>query len=75
MKIWIITRCDNAYDQYGDYFTSAFDHEPTLPEIQSFLGCDEEYAKHLLKGGGRIRNENSWYFLTKMSSGELYNPH
>lgn len=73
-KIWIVTRCENQFDQYGDYFVSAFDHKPTVDEIRTLLGrtFSIEYAEYLLTGGGRRGHENTWYYLTEIKSGEEY---
>lgn len=66
--MFIITREENDYNQYGEYFEVAFTNKPTKKEIESLdLGCD---ADHLLHGGGRIENENTWFNLREVISGE-----
>jgi hypothetical protein len=69
--MWVITRSINQYDQDGDYFECVFDHKPTLEELTKFFG-DENLAKHVQNGGGRIECEGTWYFLTEIKSGEQY---
>lgn len=69
--MWVITRAINQYDQYGDYFETAYENKPTLDDLLKFFG-DEELAKHVLNGGGRRGFEDSWYFLTEIKSGEQY---
>ncbi len=69
--MWVITRSVNEYDQDGDYFECVFHSKPTLEQLVKYFE-DEELAKHVLSGGGRIDYEGTWYFLTQMRSGERY---
>lgn len=64
MKVWILTREINEYDQDGEYFEAVFGHVPTLKDLEKHItGIKEKYRQHLLKGGGRIEVEEEWYFL------------
>jgi hypothetical protein len=69
--MWVITRAVNEYDQDGDYFECVFQSKPTLEQLVKYFD-DEELAKHVLNGGGRIEFEHTWYYLTPMKSGEKY---
>mgnify|MGYP006935484260 CR=1 FL=1 len=70
--IWILTKEVNDYDQYGQYFVSAFNSKPTFHQLFD-LGLSKEQAKHLLEtGGGRIEWENEWYFLKEVEPGKSY---
>lgn len=69
--MWVITRLENAYDQYGDYLEYVFDHKPSKEELEQLGFQDPE---HLLNGGGRKGVEETWYYLTELNSGEPYQP-
>jgi hypothetical protein len=71
-RMWVITRAINQYDQDGEYFECVFDHKPTIEELVKYTEQDKAYAQYLLNGGGRIKVENEWYYLTEMKSGEQY---
>ncbi len=58
MKVWVLTREENQYDQYGAYFVHCWLHEPTPEELLEY-GVD-----HL----GRMEYsptyyDNTWYNL------------
>lgn len=69
--MWVITRSINEYNQDGDYFEMVFDHKPTIDELNS-LGYD---GVHLVLGGCRKNCEDTYYYLTKILSGEKYKPY
>jgi len=67
-SVWILTREENQYDQFGEYFVAVFFEKPTVDQIMKEADCDEVYAKHILNGGGRTqRYENTWYFLKEFN--------
>lgn len=70
--MYILTSSVNDYNQSGDYFECAWLEKPSISEIMRITERDEEYAKHILNGGGRIDFEGNWYYLTEMKSGEQY---
>jgi len=53
MKIYILTREINAYDQDGEYFVAAFRDKPTSDELL------KQGATHL----DRLNNEYEWFNL------------
>lgn len=73
--IWILTEEHNNYDQYGKYFIYAFAEQPTHAQcLDLMLELDyiQEYqckkhkdkmAAFLMKGGGRYKDEDVWYWL------------
>lgn len=61
--VWILTSSVNDYNQYGEYFEMAFIEKPTATELDK-LGY---HGEHLLKGGGRVGNEDVWYHLKEIS--------
>lgn len=67
--LWIILRSINQYDQDGEYFEMAFDHKPSVKELNK-LGYDGEY---LIEGGGRKNVEYEWYTLISIQSGHKLN--
>jgi len=65
--MWILTAEWNLYDQMGEYFIDAFLDKPTPEQIQSSLGIiGGELVDHILKGGGRLQWEETWYFLREV---------
>lgn len=73
--IWVITEEHNAYDQYGEYFICAFAEKPTHAQcLDLLLELDyiqedqpmehkDKMADFLMKGGGRYKYEDVWYWL------------
>lgn len=59
--MWILTREENQYDQYGEYFVYAWNHEPSDAELAHYG------ATHL----GRKNEEETWYNLSKLSEWRL----
>ena len=83
MKMFIITRCVNAYDQYGEYFFSAFNTEPKLSELAQLFYKKEldkltddqiMFLTNLKRGGGRQHVEDTWYHLHEQVIGKEFNP-
>lgn len=74
-RVWVITEERNAYDQYGKYFCCVFANKPTHQQCLDFLleegyVQDDQGKKHqdkmaalLMKGGGRYKDEDVWYWL------------
>jgi len=71
---YILTREHNDYDQYGKYFVARFDRLPSIIDIQNAIArddcsiVDDELAAHILTGGGRRKDENVWWYLTKYTT-------
>lgn len=63
-KIYILTKQYNAYDQYGEYFVAAFKGLPSKEQLTK-RGVPEYEIEHVLKGGGRVRNEDQWFNLNQ----------
>ena len=68
--IWVLTCEYNDYNQYGEYYIKAWDHLPSYDELK--IQLEEQLGgnalsntiHHLLdKGGGRIKNEDCWWWL------------
>ena len=78
MKIWVLTTEVNAYDQYGEYFVCVFASKPTFHEVKAAVLKDSKYIdKSILdvtcgnlvrNGGGRIDDEDCWYFLREVET-------
>lgn len=62
MKIWILTKEYNMYDQMGEYFVAAFKDKPHHTSLTK-LGVEQNRLAHVLNGGGRQKEEDDWYFL------------
>jgi hypothetical protein len=75
MKVYILTRQHNDYDQYGEYFVAWFPKRPTATDIQLAIAIDDESiidgetADHIVSGGGRRDrpNEDVWWHLRLVS--------
>jgi len=61
MKLFIITREENQYDQFGEYFVAAFTVMPTIEQLNK-LGIDSIC--------GRLEDEETWYNLRVIEEGE-----
>lgn len=87
--MWIVTRGENDYSQYGDYFVACFEKKPTYEEFEKIYLQSEclsedsleeskylkERIKHYYDNKGRTdKYENTWYFLSEIKEGELYKP-
>lgn len=62
--VWVLLESYNDYDQHGDYFLAVFKDKPTKDQLLEY-GVSQGEADHVLRGGGRIGYENSWYYLRK----------
>lgn len=63
MKVWILTREINVYDQDGEYFVAVFANTPTYAQL---IECKvpQNRVRHTLNGGGRfIDTDNEWFTL------------
>jgi len=69
--MFILTREENQYDQFGNYFVAAFSKKPTLNQLE-YLFNEMGLAKHILSGGGRRGTEDTWYNLEEYEEGSLY---
>lgn len=63
MSIWVLTKEYNDYNQYGEYYISAFKEKPSIEMITNIVGCSDELAEWILSGGGREGYEDVWYNL------------
>ena len=65
MKVWVLTREENRYDQCGEYFDAVFSMKPTVEQVTGHVNS-KEIAEHVLSSGGRISDEDTWYFLREI---------
>jgi len=68
--MYILTREHNLYDQEGEYYVAIFknieDVNKKLQEViekDNYCTYDDKLHKHIVKGGGRINNEEVWFNL------------
>lgn len=47
MKVWVLTREENQYDQYGEYFDAVFSTKPTVEQVMEHVG-GKKTAEHVL---------------------------
>lgn len=64
MKVWILTREINMYDQAGEYFVAVFANKPTHHQLTEY-GVATNRLRHTLNGGGRVEYEDEWFILTE----------
>jgi hypothetical protein len=61
-SVWILTREENQYDQYGEYFDAVFFKFPSKVQLMC-NGVPPHSVEHVLAGGGRQGVENTWWNL------------
>ena len=66
MKVWVLTREENQYDQFGEYFDAVFSKKPTIRQLMPHVGDSKTIAEHVLRSGGRMSDEDTWYFLREV---------
>ena len=62
--VYVLTREINEYDQDGEYFVEVFLDKPSRSQLIS-CGVPEYRLDHVLKGGGRVKDEYKWFNLRK----------
>lgn len=62
MKVWVLTKEYNIYDQQGAYFECVYSHLPTPQELWD-MGVPQNRTKHVQQGGGRVGYEDEWFNL------------
>ena len=71
--MWVLTKAINEYYQYGNYLVSVFENKPTFEQLKSILIEESDVTiGKLTRGGGRQKDEDQWYYLKEIKSGELY---
>lgn len=83
--MWVITRAINEYYQDGDYFVACYKNKPSFEEFVKVVAKSEgwrenhfdevdeiERVRRYYENKGRFSNENSWYFLSEIKEGEVY---
>lgn len=60
--VWILTMEVNAYDQCGEYFVAVYKDKPTHQQL-SEQDVPTNRLRHVLDGGGRKDDEDTWYNL------------
>lgn len=63
-SVWILTREENQYDQYGEYFDAVFFKFPSKEDLLK-TGLPASVVEHVLTKGGRIGREDTWWELTE----------
>lgn len=66
MKVFVLTREINQYDQDGEYFVAAFAQWPTREQLIAH-GVSERYVDHTLQFGGRSAEmEDEWFNIEEV---------
>lgn len=77
MKVWVLTREINQYDQDGEYFEAVFSKKPTVKTIASELSGKVHLpdvmgalalCEHIIAGGGRQGLEEQWFHLKEVEA-------
>jgi hypothetical protein len=65
VRIYILTREINAYDQDGEYYVTAFKTSPSITQLRKYMGniSNEIYDHMIINGGGRLKTEHEWFNL------------
>ena len=66
MKVWVLTKEYNMYDQQGAYFEGVYNHLPTPQELWD-KGVPQNRTKHVQQGGGRVGVEDEWFNLEEFN--------
>ena len=69
MKIWVLTRAINDYNQDGDYYVTAWPSKPTHQQLNG-AGVPYKNMNHVEAGGGPAGIEEEWYYLAQEDIGE-----
>ena len=62
MKIFVLTREINRYDQDGEYFVEVYVSKPSYQQLIE-IGVPRNRIRHVMNGGGRVGTEDQWFFL------------
>jgi hypothetical protein len=65
-SVWVLTREENQYDQYGEYFDAIFFKFPDKDQLIVY-GVRPSSVEYVLAGGGRQGVENTWWNLKEYS--------
>ena len=65
MKVFVLTREINQYDQDGAYFVAVFSEKPHHSWLTA-LGVPQNRLKHVQNGGGRVGFEEEWFHLEEV---------
>ena len=77
MKVWVLTREINEYDQDGAYFETVFVKKPTVKTIAEYLIGKSHtgdvmaalaLCEHIIAGGGRVSTESEWFNLEEVEA-------
>lgn len=77
MKVWVLTREINQYDQDGAYFETVFAEKPTVKVMANYLSgkvhTDDVMSalalcEHIIEGGGRVDAEYEWFNLEEVEA-------
>ena len=70
---WVLTQEYNEYDQIGEYFVAVFQEKPTFNQLKPLVSeeCGGPKTGNIVgnllrKGGGRIKDEYTWFFLKEI---------
>lgn len=70
MKVYVLTRCINAYEQDGEYFVAVFKEFPSIEEYSATIGAEvnhllteKQYENLVFNDGGRMGFEYEWYYI------------
>ncbi len=64
-SVFVLTQEFNAYDQYGQYFIAVFPAKPHHEELTKH-GVPQNRLRHVLNGGGRVDDEDDWFYLKEI---------
>ena len=71
MKVWVLTREVNDYNQYGEYLEACFKEKPAIEQLSTITGLTKTYWERN-PIGGREGDESVWYNLHEVKYGEEF---
>jgi hypothetical protein len=74
VKVWVLTCEHNSHDDFGQIFLAVFKDLPDPEALADFimpppgatLNSLLKLILHVQKGGGRIADEDTWYYLKQV---------
>jgi len=64
-SVFVLTMEVNDYEQIGPCFVAVFFEKPTLEQLFD-KGIPRNECQHVLEGGGRLSDNDTWWYLEEI---------